>query len=1164
MGNVFRAWDARLHREVAIKLLHPEFVMSGMRERFLREARAASALNHPNICTVFDIGEQDGEPYMVMELLQGETLKDRIRRGAIPTDEIISIARDVAEALAAAHAKGIVHRDIKPANIFLVEKPNGRMQAKVLDFGLAKWEGGVRGRRERRADVTSEGSTVGTLAYMSPEQARAEALDLRSDLFSLGAVLYEMATRQTPFQGATSALISVKLLNHAPEPIREFNAAIPRDLEKIILKLLAKERTARFQTALELEDALVAWSERPAGGGWLRKAIANVPLVRAPDPVARDRRPASSVRPGASPVPRPEASPEPDRQAGDPPPRTLSSGPQVMLRPVARLPWEDPHAPDMPGTAATEAPLRPGSFAGPDSSMRVPGGGAPPSRASRERFHPDHDALFDSFGAAAKERLPRTSPAQAGATRQTSEAPPSAPRQANHPAQESTALESASREITPGAPITPRGRQTPGLPRHRAFPFTHSSDQQSGRPSGQPADRLLDQPPYTRSAATLQDVEVVEAAESAPPHRGRPRRRALAILCGLLLLGACLAGLFLLSRGRLGRSLLHVQERIVLTEILNRTGNKALNESVAEGLQIDLAQSRFLRLISQDGYRVARRHDPADQPIDAVRARDAAERVGAKAYLFGTIVGSSPPYTLHVDLLSVSSNETLASLDEHAPSLQQIPAAIDRLADAIRANAGEDSNSLGQTHTPLSREATGNLEALHAYALGEDAVAEGRTLDALELYRKATTLDPHFVQAHLRLAVLFRNQRAEVAAAEQSRLALAASDTTSDRTRTLAQYEYEVNGTGDLTRATSLIRPLAEDSQDAEAAADLARVLRLQGHLTDALQAAQQAYAEDPYNLDAYVQAATSLIGLDRYDSALDVEQQAQRLGLARLGGSLIGAYLAGRQTEVDHAVAEYQSARPGQRESWNFGLYLDNSGRLAEGLSQWKADAANALQTRGLESAAAYSLAQGALDRALVGDCTSALELARESTAQPQGITALFNSGMTAALCSDRAAAKKAIDDLRRLFPHSSDVNGFLLPDLQAALSLDANDPAAALDQLRAARQYDLISLTPFLRGRAHIALRQMEIGIVDFQTVLSHRGITFTVGSDVYPVAEIGVARAFADTGDLSNSATTYRRFLELWTHADPGQPLLAEARARGGRTSEGTLPASAAMEY
>src|ERR1700677_4426621 len=243
MGLVFRAWDERLHRKVAIKLLHDNYLMPGMRERFLQEARAASSLNHSNICTIFDIGEQEGDSYLVMELLEGETLKDRIARGALAAEEIARFSGEIASALAVAHVKGIVHRDIKPANIFLVTMPDGKSQAKVLDFGLAKINlEAPGGWGSRTLDLTMEGATVGTLAYMSPEQARGELLDARSDLFSLGILMYEMATRRVPFQGGTSALVFMELFHHTPESVRIWNESIPRDLERVILKLLEKER----------------------------------------------------------------------------------------------------------------------------------------------------------------------------------------------------------------------------------------------------------------------------------------------------------------------------------------------------------------------------------------------------------------------------------------------------------------------------------------------------------------------------------------------------------------------------------------------------------------------------------------------------------------------------------------------------------------------------------------------------------------------------------------------------------------------------------------------------------------------------------------------------------------------------------------------------------
>ncbi|MBB5057487.1 serine/threonine protein kinase [Granulicella aggregans] len=313
MAKVFRAWDARLHREVAVKVIDDRYTMPGIGERFLREARAASGLNHPNICTIFDIGEQDYAPYLVMELLEGETLKARIGDSAMRPEDILRHAAEVADALAAAHARGVVHRDIKPANIFLVKKLNGTSQAKVLDFGLAKVEQYASEERKLVAHLTTMGATVGTASYMSPEQAKGEDLDARSDLFSLGVVMYEMATGQLPFQGSTSALVFVQLLaEKGPEPVRSLNGEIPADLEAVILKLLEKEPAARYQTASELCEELQDLADRRSG--WLTrlknpkaieaafpagesKAVAPVPATR--DPATRPHyppRPADAPR----------------------------------------------------------------------------------------------------------------------------------------------------------------------------------------------------------------------------------------------------------------------------------------------------------------------------------------------------------------------------------------------------------------------------------------------------------------------------------------------------------------------------------------------------------------------------------------------------------------------------------------------------------------------------------------------------------------------------------------------------------------------------------------------------------------------------------------------------------------------------------------------------
>src|SRR6266446_5911263 len=264
MGVVYEAEDSRLGRRVAVKFLPGEMASdTQLLERFQREARAASALNHPNICTIHAIEQHERQHFIVMELLEGQTLSQRMGAQTFDLEKLLPLAIQIADALESAHAKGIVHRDIKPSNIFLTE----RGQVKILDFGLAKVEKlhlaaestsfSFEDTSAETGALTSPGSAIGTIMYMSPEQARGGLVDARTDLFSLGTVLYQMATGSLPFSGDTSAVIFDSILNREPLPVDTVNSGLPREFGRIIEKTLEKERNLRCQSATELKTDLI-------------------------------------------------------------------------------------------------------------------------------------------------------------------------------------------------------------------------------------------------------------------------------------------------------------------------------------------------------------------------------------------------------------------------------------------------------------------------------------------------------------------------------------------------------------------------------------------------------------------------------------------------------------------------------------------------------------------------------------------------------------------------------------------------------------------------------------------------------------------------------------------------------------------------------------------
>lgn len=1138
MGLVFSAWDARLQRDVAIKLLREEYATPDMRQRFLQEARAASGLNHPNICTIFDIGEQEGDPFLVMELLKGDTLRQRMNDGNVQVREVLRVAHDVADALSVAHARGIIHRDIKPANVMLVDKPGGGYLSKVLDFGLAKIDSyGA----ESIFDLTHTGTTVGTVSYMSPEQARGEALDARSDLFSLGVVLYEMATGRLPFQGATSALVFVELLSNHPDPIRPQNPLIPEDLELLILKLLEKDRTLRYQSGAQLVEAVAEIPFAVAGSGKGQAWSTGAPLIPVLPPIPQPRRvvsqPSSRAMMAAAREAR-ESSAALDKT-------TLPTRSRLN---IPRPPEANPPAGSRAGiSAANIRAANPGSSHPVDADEVI--------RPVRRVVTGDSSSAYIRAQSSGVQPIaPQTPPPSPPPTADaTPVPPPSSPRVPVPPPSASSVPAVPVKEESSGShpiatrPIVPQSARTaqPELP-HIMLPRP--------QPRPAPAPRFhryeevenSNQPPKPASTP----APIPAAPPALPPLRvpGEPYTEPSS---RKWLLPAILVGAAAIAFGAWHfwpSKPVPAGDRVVpiaMGPVANSTGNTTLSGAFNAGLALALAQSPQFQVNDISALNAglhAARLDTADK-VSPDDLRVGARGMGVTEILSGSIANNAGAYTLGVRVRSVATGDDLFHAEETAQSMEQIPDAIDRLVVDLRNGLSEPVDEIQRTSIPLSKEGSGSIEALNLYATSLEFLNHGALEDAAAALEKATVADKGFAQAYLRLADIYRLQHAPSAAATAAVSARTAASNSSERTQLIAEASYDLNATGDVLAAGPVLNKLLDEYPNAVQGRILtAMALQEQGKLPEALDAIQGALRRSPYNSTALRVEETLLLAQDR--SSASREDIANKAGHAHPDLRLLINFInAGEQGPIDLSADPTGHVALGVTQA----SLLDAIGQSREALHRFQTVAIDASKNPNLNSAAADALSVAALDRALTNDCANTTSLTSEARNYGPGPAALFRVGLASGLCGDANAARSVADELSRgSWQNSFLVKNVYAPQLNAVAAWKDGDANRGLNILKNSKVASANPLGLYLSGLMHLGTREFTTANQEFNSITQHPSPAVLVNAMLPALAQLGIARSWQAQGDATNAPLNYNKFLTLWSTADPGSPLLTEARS------------------
>ena len=947
MGMVYLAEDMKLGRKVAIKILNHEFTTNRDRlHRFEQEASAASNLNHPNILTIHEVGVDDGHHYIATEYIDGITLRRKIAASQLETPQILDIAVQVSSALEEAHAAGIVHRDIKPDNIMI--RRNGYV--KVLDFGLAKLTELVdRSPSDAEASTrvmvqTDAGVVMGTSHYMSPEQARGKPVDARSDIWSLGVVIYEMVAGRTPFEGETSTDVIVAITQKEPPPLARFSPNVPAELEWIVMKALRKDRDERYQTIKELLTDL----------------------------------------------------------------RRLKQ----------RLEFE----------VELERSSTPGSF-----------------------------------------------------TRSISD--------------------------------IPAARTTP----ERAVPTVEK---------------------------TLTHVSSAEYIA-----RGIQRHKLAAAAIALLVVAATASAVYLYNRGS---KPLTDRDTVLLTDFVNTTGEPVFDGTLKQALSVHLGQTPFLNLFPEERVRETLRfmgRSPEDRITRDV-GREICERQGIKAMLTGSIASLGSHYVITLEALDPRSGNPIAHEQIEAESKEQVLSALGTAAFNLRKNLGESLSSMQRYDVKIEQATTSSLDALKAFAMGNEERARGRHRESLPFYMRAIELDPNFAMAHARIAVHYGNQEQFETARPYVEKAYELRDRVSERERLYIAEKYYSFITGEIDKTIETLQTWARlYPNDFIPRNNLSLNYKILGRREEALKEALEAVRLSPNNLTGYDNLVSSFIALGRIDEAQQAEREAQKINPDSLQGHVnnyLFAFLRRDQAGMDRQLA-WAKGRPEEAEFYTVltahSLYL---GKVKQA-EEYQKRAIEMFKQQNRREKAASLLNALAGDWAIVGRCDQAKSNTKSALELVRGPMNLANAAVVYASCDDDKQAQSLLDEVREKNPKNVVIASIVSPIVAACTERKRGDHGRSLQLLESVRQYEfgmILGLsTKFARGNLYLQQRQGAEAVADFKDIIDNPGVD--VISPVHSLGHLGLGRAAALSGDTATARKAYQDFLALWKDADADLPVLVQAR-------------------